>query len=317
MTNIKLLQRNYVFYWIYLGALIAFYDNLGLVGADCIVGDYIYCFIPCLVRLNINDNNGSNEDFKDCINPYDSFYPYNPLITKEIEEKLKWFRDNPTKGRGNSNVIKQYNQNLPPLSDYQIQALIGLLLGDASIQAIMNAKGEITGYRIKFDYSKNKHHSYAVHVSEVLRHWVLTHPTDQGRKDSDYVATRFQTIKHPAFDRFGEMFLQSGKKSVPENLIKDYVTPVTLAYWFSDDGGKTDYSGKSSGIEFHTGGFDDASVELMAQQVQDKFGIKCWKAYNRNYPIIRVGSPSYPVVEKLIKPYIIPEMHFKLPGNKK
>jgi hypothetical protein len=44
------------------------------------------------------------------------------------------------------------------------------------------------------------------------------------------------------------MFIRDGKKCVPEGLIRDHLTPRGLAYWFMDDGGKTDYTGKSSGV---------------------------------------------------------------------
>lgn len=79
-------------------------------------------------------------------------------------------------------------------------------------------------YRIKFDYSKSKHGAYAEHVAEVFRHWVITAPVDQKRKNSDYIASRFQTLTHSAFKELGDMFMSTGKKSLPDNLVINYVT---------------------------------------------------------------------------------------------
>lgn len=239
-----------------------------------------------------NNSGGNNSGGNNSSNNNNLTYKYNSLITPLIETKLKYFLFNPTKVRGNSNELKEYKAYLPPLSEYQKNVLIGLILGDASLQK-QSKNGDI---RVKFDYSKGKHEAYAHHVAEVLRHWILTSPTDKTRKDSDYVALGFQTISHPEFNFLGDLFLQDGKKGVVPNL-RDYMTPEGLAYWFMDDGGRTDYSGKSNGIEFHTGAFSIEDVKIMATQLQEKFGFaKCWQAF-RNYPIIRISSPDYPKVE--------------------
>lgn len=43
------------------------------------------------------------------------------------------------------------------------------------------------------------------------------------------------------------------KKLISKDLIKDYLTPRGLAYWFMDDGRKLDYSSNNGkGIIFNT-----------------------------------------------------------------
>lgn len=240
-------------------------------------------------------------------------YKYNTLITENIENELKKFRSDSKLGKGNSNILKIYKNSLPKLSNYQKETLIGLVLGDASLD-----KGRLnSNVRVKFDYSK-KHSAYAFHIAEVFRHWILTEPTERFRKNSDYVGLGFQTIRHSEFDYLKDLFLLSNKKSVPQNLIRDYLTPVGLAYWFMDDGGKIDYGkNKGKGIEFHTGGFSDNEVTIMVKELSEKFELNCWKAYNRKYPIIRISGKDFEKVISLIKPYIIPEMSHKLPVPRK
>lgn len=52
----------------------------------------------------------------------------------------------------------------------------------------------------------------------------------------------FQTISHEAFKFLADLFLLDNKKSIPDNLIINHLTPRGLAYWYMDDGGKLDYN---------------------------------------------------------------------------
>ena len=48
--------------------------------------------------------------------------------------------------------------------------------------------------------------------------------------------------------------------------MKPYITPVTVAYWFAGDGGKTDFTkSKSKGISFHSQGFTLEDNQLLAK----------------------------------------------------
>ena len=59
----------------------------------------------------------------------------------------------------NSKLLKEYKESLYKLSDLQFEALIGLLLGDASLQT--QNKGKT--YRIKFEWGNNSK-AYVDHV---------------------------------------------------------------------------------------------------------------------------------------------------------
>jgi hypothetical protein len=49
--------------------------------------------------------------------------------------------------KGNSTILKEYKSSLPPLTDFQKEALIGLMLGD------LNLKKTGLSYCIRFEYS--------------------------------------------------------------------------------------------------------------------------------------------------------------------
>jgi hypothetical protein len=59
----------------------------------------------------------------------------------------------------NSKLLKEYKDSLYRLSQFQYEALIGLLLGDASLQT--QNKGKT--YRVKFEWGNNSK-AYVDHV---------------------------------------------------------------------------------------------------------------------------------------------------------
>jgi hypothetical protein len=61
----------------------------------------------------------------------------------------------------NSKLLKEYKESLYKLSDLQFEALIGLLLGDASLQTKNAKKGKT--FRIKFEWGNNNK-AYVDHV---------------------------------------------------------------------------------------------------------------------------------------------------------
>ena len=67
----------------------------------------------------------------------------------------------------NSNLIKNYKASLFNLSKEQIEASIGLILGDASLQTQNKGKN----YRLKFEWS-DKTKCYLDHVYPLFYEWV-------------------------------------------------------------------------------------------------------------------------------------------------
>jgi hypothetical protein len=77
----------------------------------------------------------------------------------------------------NSKLLKEYKESLYKLSDLQFEALIGLLLGDASLQT--QNKGKT--YRIKFEWGNNSK-AYVDHVYALFNEWILSEPHKKTRK---------------------------------------------------------------------------------------------------------------------------------------
>ena len=82
-----------------------------------------------------------------------------------------------------------------------------------------------------------------------------------------------------------------------------------------DDGGKLDYrkGSKNKGIVLNTHSFTDIEVESMANELKVKFNLDTTTRTNKGKKIIVISNDSYPLFYALVKPYIIPEMEYKLP----
>ena len=213
----------------------------------------------------------------------------------------------------NSAKLKEYKDSLIELTIEQKEAIIGLMLGDASLQS--QNKGKT--YRIKFEWG-DKNKAYVLHVFNRFDEWLLSQPHKIERlspKGNLIVNWGFQTISHEAFNPLAKLFLNNSKKGILDSLIMDYLTERGLAYWFMDDGGKLDYNknSKNRSIVLNTQSFTDQEVEKMSKELMAKFNFECELRTNKSKKVIVISNNSYPLFYELVSPHIIPEMKYKLP----
>lgn len=213
----------------------------------------------------------------------------------------------------NSHLFKQYKASLTSLTKIQLDASIGLILGDASLNTGNNGKT----YRIKFEWS-DKHRAYIDYVYAIFDEWIISPPHKKERvSPNGNLITNwgFQTISHEAFNPLADIFLINNKKSINEYLIKEYLTDRGLAHWFSDDGGKLDYNknSKNKSIVLNTQSFTDLEVISLSNILNIKFNLNTEIRSNKNKKIIVIKSDSYLLFRSLIDPYLLPEMAKKLP----
>ena len=215
--------------------------------------------------------------------------------------------------RPNSKKFKEYKKSLTTLSTVQWEAALGLILGDASLQSQNGGKT----YRLKFEWG-DKQKSYVDHIVELYDEWVISPPHKKIRmspKGNEIINWGFQTISHEAFNPLAKLFIAGKKKIVPDLLIKNHLTPRGLTYWFCDDGGKLDYNknSKNQSIVLNTQSFTVLEVTKMSQELTEKFFLNCEVRSNKGKKVIVIKSNSFPDFFKLVDPYIIPEMRYKLP----
>jgi hypothetical protein len=129
---------------------------------------------------------------------------------------------------------------------------IGVLLGDCSIQK--NTSKSIEKYRLKFLQSA-KHKEYIYHLHNEFKDYVKAPPFFNSERNT----YSFQTIFHSDFKQLADIFLNEKGKKVIKTFFKkkkNLISPVSLAYWFMDDGGLLSYNKiyPSKGLVFNTHG---------------------------------------------------------------
>lgn len=184
---------------------------------------------------------------------------------------------------------------------------------DASLQTQNKGKS----FRMKFEWS-DKNKPYLDYIYNLFDEWVISEPHQKARRSpKGNLVTNwgFQTISHKPFNPLADLFIKSNKKTLSENLIINHLTERGLAIWFMDDGGKRDYHKNSNNktVVLNTHSFTDEEVGKMSLELSNKFNLNCETRSNKGRKVIVIQSSSYPTFRKLIDPYIIPHMIYKLP----
>lgn len=209
-----------------------------------------------------------------------------------------------------SRQIEAYKQKLA-LTDLQRETLVGLLLGDGCLETQNRGRT----YRLKIEHSVAQA-EYAQHLYQVFRDWVLQEPQVKSQRIAGKVYQKlwFNTVSHSAFRFYAQQFYREGGKVVPK-LIHRLLTARGLAYWFMDDGSIK--SKESKGVLFNTQGFVEQDVARLIKVLRERFGLEAKQRRQPEGQQIYISGRSYERFKALIEPYLIPQMRYKLPLERK
>ena len=195
--------------------------------------------------------------------------------------------------------------------------LIGTLLGDGNLQT---NNGQTWRYRA---IHKAVHFPYILHKYEILKDYCQSEPkyttVFDGRTQKSYQRYTFNTLVSDDLRFFGQLFYQEEeknkwKKHVPTN-IANYLTDRALAYWYMDDGALK-WKGRSNAVRLCTDSFSTEEVNILLKALENKFQLKVSAQKKNEILRISILEESYPVLQKLITPYLLPCMYYKFPdGN--
>jgi ubiquinol-cytochrome c reductase cytochrome b subunit len=190
-----------------------------------------------------------------------------------------------------------------------LSILMGSLLGDA------HAERHGNGTRICFQ-QEDSHNSYLLWFHNYLS--VLGYSnklipkiaTRLGKNGKLRYVSRFKTYTFSNFNWIQESFYVNGIKVVPKN-IGDYLSPLALAVWIQDDGGKV-----SSGLKIATNSFSYDEVEFLAKLLRDKYNLKVSviKTGHINQYNLYISKSSMKNLVNIIKPHLHPSMYYKFNG---
>lgn len=99
--------------------------------------------------------------------------------------------------------------------------------------------------------------------------------------------------------------LYKDKVKIISNELEIYITPLSLAIWYMDEG-----SSGGAGIRIETKEMRIEEVEKLCRIIKRKFNIECSpKSDGKGNNFIKIGSGSELI--KLVRPYMINSMNYK------
>lgn len=217
---------------------------------------------------------------------------------------------------------KRANSDNPlTLTDYLKQALIGLILGDVSLEKATSN----SNIRLRFDQSSSlrSHSDYLYFLYELFKVYTLSPPkstTPERKPDSRtgkfYNSLIFKTRMLPCFNYLWDLFspeiAPEKVKTVPSN-IGDLLTEVGLAFWIlrRDDGGL----GSNGTLNLHTDSYTLGEVNLLMEALKRNFNINSRKSLKRpGQWIIVIPKKEVPKVAELTIGHLRrhPSMYYKI-----
>lgn len=185
----------------------------------------------------------------------------------------------------------------------------GALLGDAHAE-YRDTGG---GTRISFSQESN-HKQYLIwlhnKVAELgyCNNSVPKIQTRLGSNGAIRQVIRFHTYTYSSLNSLHASWYTNGVKHVPAN-IAQYLTPMALAIWIMDDGGRVGH-----GLKFCTNSFTFADCTRLVSVMYEKYGVKATvqSAGVPNQHVIYVWVESMPVLREIVRPYMVPSMLYKL-----
>jgi hypothetical protein len=122
---------------------------------------------------------------------------------------------------------------------------------------------------------------------------------------------RFSTRSLPVLNHYYRLFHgdAGGSKRIPVSISDLLTTPLSLAVWYMDDGGRR--SDCRSGY-LNTNAYDLTDVSLLQNCLKEGFGVSTTVHFAAGKPRIYIPKGQFSDFCALIRPFMIREMSYKL-----
>lgn len=195
------------------------------------------------------------------------------------------------------------------LTDKQVEFIVGTMLGDGHLEYNSTNKYvrlTMTHCEKQLPYLEWKKDIMGTLVNNIKRY---------EQKTRNSIRWAWSSIYMTDLIRFYELFYVNGKKSIKQE-IGQFLTPLGMAIWIMDDGWKV----QNCMIKISSESFSIDESELLRSIIKDNFNIDSYvysftrKRYNKeyNYSNITFNKENSIKLTKLIEPYVISSMKYKL-----
>lgn len=205
---------------------------------------------------------------------------------------------------------KQSIEKLLKLSKQQREILVGLLLGEASLESLNRGHT----YQLKIERSEQQR-EYVYHLYDLFKDWVEIPPQESEVILTDSSSKKvigFQTISHAAFRFYAHQFYGEQSKKIPK-LIHRWLTPLNLAYWYMENG-----TISSSRVILYTHSIASWEVKRLVQTLATVFGLQ-WKERKQSggYQLY-LADESYERFQEIVEPYLLKSksMLYEIPSKR-
>ena len=186
------------------------------------------------------------------------------------------------------------------LTQLQRSVVIGSLLGDGYLRIVRGRKDAF------LEVNHAEHQREYVNWKYSMLQSISRSAPKARSGNGKRVAYRFTTRQHPELTKLYRMFYPDGRKSVP--IMK--IDPIAAAVWFMDDGSKC----RDRDVYLNTQQFD-LNDQKRCLDMLEELGIQGSLNRDKRYWRIRIMKSSLPALWKMITPYTIPSMSYKLGYN--
>lgn len=190
----------------------------------------------------------------------------------------------------------------------QKSILFGIILGDGYLQ-----KTGKKNARLRLEHGGNQKEYLLWKVKKLgklfqgkPKYLERIHPISKRK----YSYWRHQSQSLPYLGKLRNIFYPDGKKKIPEDLEK-YLTPVTLAVWYMDDGY---YYLRDNCSYLYLGNVTQKKAEIVAQVLFKKFSIIARVKQKKKGYAIYFPPKETQKLKKIIKGHIIHQFNYKLPS---
>lgn len=226
---------------------------------------------------------------------------YSTYITKRTDMVVWGSNLSSTAGSGrNTNIVK----NMIVLPPFQKSVIVGILLSDGNLSSSKSHENPHLAFKQSLANSK-----YVLFVYSILSHYCNVYPSvvKSFRKDLTYYAIYFRTRGLPCFSELRSLFYIDKTKIIPGN-IYDILTPVALAHLIMGDG-----SAHKHGLILCTDSYKLVEVVRLMNVLIIKYRLECTLRFHTStQPRIYIRAKSMPVLRKLVKPYMVESMLYKI-----
>lgn len=131
-----------------------------------------------------------------------------------------------------------------------------------------------------------------------------------GKQGKIYFSTKIRTFSFKSFNWLYELFYKPNGlvyiKCIPST-IEEFLTPLTLAIWFMDDGSR-----HNSGVYLHTNSFVIEDIKVLQQALLQRHNLVTSLHSKGGKWVIFFGKNNASIFCQIIYPFIHPSMFYKL-----